>query len=422
MVTLSPVLGFVDFSHMRISFVADRYAYLAGIGVIATFIGAAAYGTRKLASTPGIATSTLLVTLLAALGKLTWDQAGIYRDGVTFYERITSINPGAPTFHRNLAVALNDAGSPAEALAASAIAVEQFPGSVRAHNTHGVTLLALNRLDEAEESFQLALGLDPNHRNARQNMAEMRRQQGHFVESLRWYGSVLEIDPKFAPAHAGKGAALFRLGQYAQAVASLEQAVSLSDALPIEASQLLGDAYRRQRRYVEAIETYRGMLKTDPDSAPAHAGIGYAMLQLKRHDEALESLAQAIALQPGSSDAVDRHVVMGRTLEALSRTEEGARHYADALKIDPRSATALDSFAVLRFRQQRYEEALALYGTLIEIGEANAQVHLNMGATLHRLDRAEEARRSIERALELDPSLAVNGPDLIPDTPPEGQR
>ena len=33
--TLSPVLGFVDFAYMRLSFVADRYAYLAGIGVMA---------------------------------------------------------------------------------------------------------------------------------------------------------------------------------------------------------------------------------------------------------------------------------------------------------------------------------------------------------------------------------------------------
>ena len=34
-VTLSPVLGFVDFAYMALSFVADRYAYLAGIGVVA---------------------------------------------------------------------------------------------------------------------------------------------------------------------------------------------------------------------------------------------------------------------------------------------------------------------------------------------------------------------------------------------------
>ena len=38
---LSPTLGFVDYGYMRLSFVADRYAYLAGIGVISVLIGAA---------------------------------------------------------------------------------------------------------------------------------------------------------------------------------------------------------------------------------------------------------------------------------------------------------------------------------------------------------------------------------------------
>ena len=40
-VTLSPVLGFVDFGYMQFSFVADRYQYLAGIGVMAVLVGAA---------------------------------------------------------------------------------------------------------------------------------------------------------------------------------------------------------------------------------------------------------------------------------------------------------------------------------------------------------------------------------------------
>ena len=46
--TLSPVLGFVDFSYMEFSFVADRYQYLAGIGLTAALVGAAALQASKL--------------------------------------------------------------------------------------------------------------------------------------------------------------------------------------------------------------------------------------------------------------------------------------------------------------------------------------------------------------------------------------
>ena len=409
-VTLSPMLGFVDFAYMRLSFVADRYAYLAGIGVIAVLVGAAAHGAGKLPNRLKVGASAVLVAVLAVFGKLTWEQAGNYRDEITFYNHIISLNPEAQFIHRNLSKALVDAGRPEEALSASRIEVEHFPGSAMAHNTHGVALLALNRLDEAAESFRRALELDPGHKNARQNMAETRRQQGRFVESIRWYREVLDIDPQFAPAHAGMGAAQFRLGQYEQAAQSLAQAVSLRpDALPINVFQLLADALRRQRRHEEAIETYRGVLEIDPEYASAHAGIGYALLQLKRYEEAAESLARSISLQPESPAAADRHVAMGRASEALGRTKAAAEHYERALEIDARNAEALDSFAVLRFRQQRYEEALRLYETLIETGEANAQVHANMAATLLSLDRPEDALRSLDRALSLDPALAGTG-------------
>ena len=39
--TLSPVLGFVDYGYMQFSLVADRFQYLAGLGVMAVLLGAA---------------------------------------------------------------------------------------------------------------------------------------------------------------------------------------------------------------------------------------------------------------------------------------------------------------------------------------------------------------------------------------------
>ena len=249
-----------------------------------------------------IAVSGVLVAVIAVFGTLTWQQSGIYRDEITFYRHIISLSPEAQTIHRNLSKVLNDAGRPEEALAASRIEVERFPDSALAHNTHGVALLALNRLDEAGESFRRALKLDPDRRNARQNMAETRRGQGRFVESLRWYGSVLEIDPEFAPAHAGMGAALFHL-ESVQKVGGVvgESSVScVPTCCLISALRLLGDAYRRQHRYGEAIEAYRGILETDHAvrSRPRGNRVRDAAVQALT-SEALESLARANCYSTG---------------------------------------------------------------------------------------------------------------------------
>ena len=373
-VLLSPTLGFVDFGYMQLSFVADRYAYLAGIACVAVLIGAAAYGVSRSPNHLRIGASVVLIAVLAVFGRLTWEQAGIYRDEMSFYKHIISFNPGARSIHRNLANALILAGRPAEAVAISDIEVKQFPGDAQAHNTHGAAMVAVDRLDEAGGSFRRALEIDPDHRSALHNMAKLRRRQERFLESVRWYGEVLDVDPEFAPAKSGMADALFRLG-----------------------------------RHQEAIVAYRGALEIAPDHAPAHAGIGYVLLVLKRYEEALDSLALAISLQPESPENGDRHVAMGRAYQALGRMEMAEEQYARALEIDPRNATALDSFAVLCFAQQRYAEALRFYETMIEMGGANARVHANKGAALYYLGRRDEAHDSLERALLLDPSLAEAG-------------
>ena len=47
-VTLSPVLGFVNHGYMQYSFVADRFQYLAGIGVMAVVIALGVHGAGRL--------------------------------------------------------------------------------------------------------------------------------------------------------------------------------------------------------------------------------------------------------------------------------------------------------------------------------------------------------------------------------------
>ncbi len=178
-VTLSPMLGFVDFGYMRYAFVADRFQYLAGIGVMGVLVGAAAVGAARLPASLRMAAPCLAAAVLAVFSVMTWRQAGIYRDGVTFFGHIVSHNPEARYAHLNLARALIKADRPEDALAAARIAAGKLErlDLADAHDLRGRALLNLGRLDEAREALGRALDLAPGHRNARENMAEVLRRQ-----------------------------------------------------------------------------------------------------------------------------------------------------------------------------------------------------------------------------------------------------
>ena len=165
------------------------------------------------------------------------------------------------------------------------------------------------------------------------------------------------------------------------------------------------EALRKEGRDEEAIAYYRAALVIDRDYAPAHAGMGAALFRLERYEEALESLGRAAFLQPDPALAGTVQRLMGRAAQELGRFEAAAGHYARALQIDPQDSATLDRFAMLRYGQQRYAEALDLYRTLLEIDPGSAQTHANLGVTLYYLGRVAEAARSFEHALSLDPDL-----------------
>ena len=129
--TLSPVLGFVNHGYMTFSLVADRFQYLAGIGVMAVLIGGAVHGAGRLHGRLKWGATGLAVAVLALLGTMTWRQAGIYRDEITFFSHIVSRNPEARSAHYNLSIHLARAGRPEEALAAARMAVENRPDQAK---------------------------------------------------------------------------------------------------------------------------------------------------------------------------------------------------------------------------------------------------------------------------------------------------
>ena len=349
-VTLSPVLGFVNHGYMQYSFVADRFQYLAGIGVMAVLIGAAVQGAGRLPSRWKLGATGLMVVVLAVLGTQTWRQAGIYRDEVTFFSHIVSLNPEALSAHSKLSFALTRADRQEEAVAAARIGVEKRPDSRLAHAILGGALITVGQFAEAEENLRRALEIDPSHEQSLGQMARMHIERGRHQEALEACRTLLEINPENPLAHAYRGSILLDLRRYGEAMESLNRALTLSQA--------------------------------------------------------------ARGLTPDLPKAEFLHALLGRASWELGRTGAGEEHFRQAQELNPRSIEALEVIAESHFKHHRYREALDLYRTLLEIDPERAVTHAEIGATLYHLGQREKAIRSLERALSLDPSLETASANL----------
>ena len=439
--TLGPVLGFIDYGYMQFSFVADRYQYLAGIGIIALAAGAAASCVGKLQGRAQTVLTGVALPVLLLLGALTWKQSGIYRDELTFFNHIIALNPDARRVYQNLAAELNRLERADEALVAARVAVEKDPESAETHTTLGLALLKLERYEEAEKNLRRALEINPRYAHALQNMADLLRRQERYEAALDMFRQTLKINPDAALAHAGMGYSLFQLSRYEETVASIKRALSMQPELAqthldlylllgwalhsigrtdeagrylrrVQGKEaqsandflLLADTFRVKNEYEKAVEAYRYALELEPDRGKAHAGMGDALFRLQRYQEAIDSMQQALALQPDQPSAPALHYLTGEAWRALDRPEQALEHYENALRADPQLDEAANRLAELLFAQKRYEDALEVYQPLADRNPDNADTHSNIGSVLFMLGRAEEALQKFEQALSLDPA------------------
>ena len=377
-VTLAPVLGFIDYGYMQFSFVADRFQYLAGIGVLAVLIGAAAHaaahGTRKLPEATRTTAAGLAVALVMGLALLTWRQAGIYRDEITLFSHIVALNPKARDAHLNLGNALIDADRIEEGLAASRTAAEQRPESADAHSNLGLALMHLDQFEASGEALRHALELDPKHKSALQNRGELLRNQGRYEEAVEAYGAVLKRDSRYALAHAGLGDALFQLQRYEAAVDALSTALEVQPDLPFA-----GQIYVLMGRAAHA----RGQL----DIAERH-------------------FRNAMVIEPVEVTAL---VDLSGVLRAQGRRDEADAIMNRARDLQPRNPAHLQNIAEALRREQRYEEALATFREVLEISPDFALAYAGMGDVLFHMERFEESIDAIDRALSLQPDLGAAG-------------
>ena len=410
-VTLSPVLGFVDHNYMaEYAFVADRYQYLASAGLLAVIIGAAAHGVAaaraagRLSDVAMKGGTGFMVATLAVLGTLTWRQAAIYSDPLTFNRHILSLNPQAWSAHQNLSVALFDRGRKEEALAASLVAVELRPKNIKPNHQLGRILLELGRFEEAENHWRRVLEMVPRYAPAHRGLGVALFKQGRLEEALTATRAALEQRPDWDIAMASVGAILNDLGRFDEAEQQLRQARELHPR-HTRILQNLGESLRRTGRHEEALDLYGSVVEIEPDYAPAHGAMGVVLLDMQRYDEAIDAMKQAVALEPDSPQAPGLYASMGKAARRTGRIEMAAGYYERALQSDPRRTDALLGLAMVRFRQQRYDEARPLLQTIIESEPGHALAHANMGVALYHLGHKREAVESIDRALALDPTL-----------------
>lgn len=228
------------------------------------------------------------------------------------------------------------------------------PGDPRLRAALGRTLFETGRPAEAVTEYGRALAVSPDDARTHYDLALALRATGDLAGAGKHFSRSLAIEPR-CEVYADFGLLQDLLGREDLARESYEKAIAL-DATCAAPRMNLASMLIEDGQYEEAALHYRKVIEAKP-SAAAHSGLGFALNQLGRLEEAEAQHDAAVALDASLAEV---HLNRALTQARLRKYEEAIDSYRRAIAIEPRVSTYYSLAGVLR-AAGRSEEAQVEY-------------------------------------------------------------
>ena len=276
---------------------ADRYAYITLIGIFIIL----SWGASDLISlirtrTIAYAANAMVGVIICLLALSTWVQAGYWKDSITLFEHVLTLNPNNEPAQGDLGAALLDQGDTKGAIYHLLEALKIHPNSSKTYFNLGVAYSQQNEKEKAIACFSHALVIDPNDWEAINvigdiyvsmndighavtyyiKLAKLRQQQGNPGDAINGYKKALRIQPKSVQALYGLSLTYLSIQNYSKALEVLQ---SIREIQPKDPTIYYNIAcvYAKQNMVNEAVSwlgkavqmgfSNYDLIMTDPDLA-----------------------------------------------------------------------------------------------------------------------------------------------------------
>lgn len=194
------------------------------------------------------------------------------------------------------------------------------------------------------------------------------------------------------------------------------------------------ESYIKSEKYEEALKYIDELLSSGNRRYSIYFKKGYALIQLDRNEEAVESLKSAYKFKPGDStnlnylswafnnlgkyeealdystralaekpDYIDAIVNRGNALYGLNRYEEAVKEYGNALKLNPKHDMALWGMGITKLDEGKYKEAADNFLAYNEIVPDDVDSYICLAQAYYYNHDYPKAISCGDKALEVEP-------------------
>jgi tetratricopeptide (TPR) repeat protein len=314
--TLIPVIGLVQVGSQSM---ADRYTYIPFIGLFVMVVWAGAEIMERLGLNKALRALIPAAAVLILMGAA-YTQTQYWRDSETLYVRTLKVTG------------------------------DNF---LIAHNLCYVYTFA-DRYEEARPLCERSIALNPNFIDAKNTLGILQLKQNQLEAAERTFRAILDRWPGYVPAYPNLAAVLISSQKPEEAEKFLEGAVqrtegSIDRTTWIEPVKNLADLYASQNKMEKAAENYSRAVFLDPNRVDLKLALAAALSKIRRYDDALKQVQDAIGLEPSNADSF---YLGGKIFAAKGMKSDAVQMFERAIALRPGFSEAQTSLSEIRGGQK----------------------------------------------------------------------
>lgn len=291
---------------------AERRMYLPLAAVVALVVVAADRAISGLTAWIGAGAGTrrsvkvgICLVVVGALGARTVVRNADYASGVGLLSKTLAVRPGDELVRGALIEELIRGERLADARKVHAEGLIRNPASYVLFHNWGQCMMIVGRHDEAQSSFEKALGVRSNDYAARSGLGTALAEQGRWRDAVEQLREGIRLRPGAYRAHSNLGVALANLGEKDEAIKELRLAVRLKPGFA-DAQYNLGQLLLERGETREAVVHLRAALRMEPQDTGIAMVLGEALEKSGNLDEAVGQYRAILAREADNREALER--------------------------------------------------------------------------------------------------------------------
>jgi tetratricopeptide (TPR) repeat protein len=254
--------------------------------------------------------------------------------------------------------------------------------------------------------YRKAMALKPTMPGLRLNLGLALFKDGQYKQAIQMFTPLLRSQSPSSPETQRLttliGMSHYGLGEYRDAVPYLKQAAD-RDTQNLSLLLTLAHSCLLSKQYQCVLDAYHRMVAQNAESAEADMLVGEALDEMKDTIGATREFRAAVQANPKEPNA---HFGLGYLLWTQLQYPEASQEFQAELDNTPDYPQAMLYLADADIQMNRNEDARVLLEKVVKIAPATSMGRLDLGIVYAEADRKEDALREFKAAATLDPDDA----------------